>query len=283
MSNNRDVASLALLFCSSVIAAGVQAAGTGVLGTPVNGSKVSGVSVISGYHCTSSNIEVFIDGVSIGKAGAGTTLPSTSSVCGHAQTGYSLLYNYNNLNPGQHTVAAYADGDLIASHNITTLQSGGTAWLSGANHSMTLAGFPQAGKTATVEWVQSMQNFMVTQIADGTNINASSLAGSYNQTYIVKGSGSCSGTKLTSTIFNVNAADDDVTIQVTYGTVPCTYNLSVVGGDATSGFDLTGTYSCSGGFSGTTTVTNIRNVSGHLTGTIIDQSSNGCIETLSFM
>ncbi len=51
-----------------------EAYATGVLGTPNKGQTVSGVGLISGYHCTSNNIDVYIDNVYFGKAGAGTQL-----------------------------------------------------------------------------------------------------------------------------------------------------------------------------------------------------------------
>jgi hypothetical protein len=281
MRINREISTL--LFCACAATSGAHAAG--VLGTPVDGSTVSGVSVISGYHCTSTDIEVFIDGNSIGKAGAGTTLPSTAGVCGHAETGYSLLYNYNNLTPGPHTVAAYADGQLIASHAINTLRSGGTAWLSGASQTLTVPNFPQAGKTATVEWVQSVQNFMVTSIGDNAAIDTSSLGGSYNQSYMDKFSGTCSTTKLTSTTFTVTTAGPDVSIAATFDGQPCIYNLVANAGDAVGGFDLTGYQSCDGGGSQSvsSTATNLRIVGGKLSGAIVDDWGNGCTETLTFM
>jgi uncharacterized repeat protein (TIGR02543 family) len=152
------------------------AVATGVLGTPVSGSTVSGVGVISGYHCSSKNIEVRIDGVSLGKAGAGTTLLGTLPVCGHADTGYSLLYNFNNLANGPHTLSAYADGVQFASHSFTSFRSGGVPWLAGASKTATLADFPQAGQSATLEWVQSYQNFLITGIG-GASAQAGPVAG----------------------------------------------------------------------------------------------------------
>jgi len=137
----------------------------GVLGTPGEGSTVSGVGVISGYHCTSKNIDVQIDGVSIGKAGAGTTLLGTQSVCGRTDTGYSLLYNFNNLTNGPHTIAVYADGVLLETNAVTTVQSGGTNWLSGVSRTVSVPDFPQFGQSATLQWVQSYQNFLITDIA----------------------------------------------------------------------------------------------------------------------
>jgi hypothetical protein len=150
---------------AGAMAAPVQAAANvGVVGTPVAGSTVSGVGVISGYHCTSHNIRVYIDGADIGRAGAGTTLLGTQEVCGHTDTGYSLLYNFNNLSNGPHTVTVYADGILLGSNSFTSVQSGGTPWLSGMSRTVTVADFPQAGQDATLEWVQSYQNFLITGI-----------------------------------------------------------------------------------------------------------------------
>jgi hypothetical protein len=137
----------------------------GVLGTPAAGTTASGVGVISGYHCSSKNIEVFVDGVSLGKAGAGTTLKGTQSVCGHTDTGYSLLYAFNNLANGPHEIRATADGIDFASSTVTTFQSGGRPWLSGVSRVITVPDFPSAGKTATLQWVESYQNFLITGIS----------------------------------------------------------------------------------------------------------------------
>lgn len=154
------------------------ASSAGVLGTPANGSTVSGVGVISGYHCSSQNIEIRIDGVSLGRAGAGTTLLGTLPVCGQPETGYSLLYNFNNLADGSHTIAAYADGNLIGSNVVTTVKSGGTAWLSGVSRSVQVSDFPRSGQTATLDWIQSYQNFLVTNISGVAASTLTAAAGS---------------------------------------------------------------------------------------------------------
>lgn len=158
-----------ILFSLACMVSGVSGVNAqsadGTLGTPPDGSTVSGVGVISGYHCSSKDIEVFIDGVSLGKAGTGTQLLGTQGVCGRTDTGYSLLYNFNNLANGQHTFSVYADGVVFASHTATTFQSAGTPWLSGKSASYTMANFPEAGQTATVQWMQSYQNFLITSIS----------------------------------------------------------------------------------------------------------------------
>lgn len=146
----------------------VASAGTGLLGTPVDGTTVSGVGVISGYHCSSKNLEVFIDGVSAGKAGAGTRLLGTQEVCGRTDTGYSILYNFNNLSNGLHVVHVTADGVQLDSHVVTTYQSGGQPWLAGASRRVTVPNFPTTGVTATLDWVQSYQNFLISKLDDGS-------------------------------------------------------------------------------------------------------------------
>lgn len=133
----------------------------GALGTPNDGSVISGVGVISGYHCTSDNIEVHIDGASIGRAGSRTRMAGTADVCGRTDTGYSLLYNFNNLSEGIHHVSVYADGQLLDTHEIRTVKSGGTEWLTGVSKSIEVADFPVPGTRVSLEWVQSMQGFVI--------------------------------------------------------------------------------------------------------------------------
>ncbi len=147
----------------------VASAGTGVLGTPVDATTVSGIGVISGYHCSSKDIDVYIDGNWAGKAGAGTRLLGTQSVCGRTDTGYSILYNFNNLSNGLHVVTVSAGGIPLDSHVVTTFQSGGQPWLAGVERSIEVPDFPQPGMTATLDWVQSYQNFLITYVDDGSS------------------------------------------------------------------------------------------------------------------
>lgn len=133
---------------------------TGVLGTPNDGGVVSGVGTISGYHCSSPNLEILIDGVSAGKAGTGTTLLGTRSICGHTNTGFSLLYNFNNLDEGQHSVTVLAEGKEFGRATFRTVRSGGVPWLTGVDKTIAVTDFPVPGKSTTLNWMQSFQNFM---------------------------------------------------------------------------------------------------------------------------
>jgi hypothetical protein len=239
------------------MAANAANTSVGVLGTPANGSTVSGVGVISGYHCTSKNIEVFVDGVSLGKAGAGTTLKGTQSVCGQTETGYSLLYAFNNLSNGSHVVSVTADGVQFDSHTVTTFQSGGRPWVSGKTAAYTLPDFPEAGMKATIQWVESYQNFLITDIQGQAPVDMSSLNGSHNQYGQQQAVGDgCSaygyyGTVAGYITTSVTTSGSSATVVTDTAMARCTLNLAYQSGNVTAGFDLSGTISCTGGITGT--------------------------------
>lgn len=223
----------------------VQAADTAVLGTPAKGSTVSGVGVISGYHCTSKDIEVRIDGQSVGMAGAGTTLLGTLGVCGRTDTGFSLLYNFNNLPEGSHVVSVYADGVQFGANTIYTVRSGGVPWLSGVSEKHTVLDFPYAGDVATLEWNQSMQNFLVTgtEVIGNSGADVSSLAGSYRVSSVTTSisGGTCSGfDSFNNVAVNVVVRDKIALVSVW----DCTFALGNAVGDKSRGFDMTGTVRC---------------------------------------
>lgn len=239
-----------------LVVTGASAQSTvGVLGTPPNGSTVSGVSVISGYHCTSKNIDVFIDGVPFGKAGAGTQLLGTLGVCGRTDTGYSFLYNFSNLANGPHSITVTADGVPFATNTFTTVKSGGEQFLTGASKDIKVPDFPLPGQAANLQWVQSYQNFLVTGIGD-TAGDLSSLNGSYAQSTSTTVSGSsCS-------LYNFATGNQEfVLLAASVPDIPsftlvsvwpltsndaCLYTLSAVSGNSATGYTLTGNVGCVG-------------------------------------
>lgn len=225
----------------------------GVLGTPPDGSTVSGVSVISGYHCTSKNIEVFIDGVSFGKAGAGTPMLGTLGVCGRTDTAYSFLYNFSNLPNGPHSITVKADGVPFATNTFTTVKSGGEQFLTGASKEITVPDFPLPGQAANLQWVQSYQNFLVTGIGD-TAGDLSSLNGTYPQNASISVSGSsCSSynflTGNTQFLITAGSLVDTPNTTVLYATHSaftdlCLYVLNAVSGNSATGYSLNGNVVC---------------------------------------
>jgi hypothetical protein len=153
---------------AGLLAAGGVAAASGMLETP--DSDESGISLISGWHCTASVVEIQIDNGPRIRAGSGTLRPDTASVCGHSNTGFGLTYNYNVHPAGIHTVTAYADGMQFAKRSFTTYNFG-TEYLQGANGSCLVNDFPVAGRSAILAWTESKQNFSIvsTTAADATS------------------------------------------------------------------------------------------------------------------
>lgn len=278
-----------IIFSLACMVSGANAQSTvGTLGTPPDGSTVSGVGVISGYHCSSKDIEVFIDGVSLGKAGAGTQLLGTQGVCGRTDTGYSLLYNFNNLSNGPHTFSVYADGVLFASHAATTFKSGGTPWLSGKSASYTMANFPEAGQTATVQWVQSYQNFLITSITgtptETPTNDMSDLVGIYEQTIYINSSGStCSLYDAVNgnyaATFNVSKNGNTLGIVGYINPDACDFTLNKISGDSVAGYELSGTTTCLYGFNSDVSVSGLKKSGSRLVGTFT-KSGTGCTQVI---
>lgn len=140
----------------------------GYLENPQPYATESGIGVVSGWHCTATDITVTIDGTSLGKSGSGTHRGDTAGVCGHTATGFSLLYNYNRLAPGPHTIRVYADGVLLEERPFNSVKSGGVNFLTGVTKSVDVPDFPSAGSTARLTWSEAKQSFVVTNLFQGT-------------------------------------------------------------------------------------------------------------------
>lgn len=227
----------------------------GSLENPVAGSTESGIGAISGWHCTASNITVTIDGGSLGKAGSGTSRNDTASICGRSDTGYSLLFNYNDLTPGSHTISVHADGQLLETRQFNTVQSGGSAFVTGISKKAFIFDFPSFGRTATLQWTQAKQSFVVTEIVGGENsaVDLPSLQGTYSLTLTqtVSGNGCADvdqGNGTETIPFIVTTSGNAVTFKASDGNVNgdfCTLNTAYFSGNSASGFNLTGNLTCS--------------------------------------
>lgn len=275
-----------LVFCFIAAIPSVSFA-QGALENPVVGSTESGIGVISGWNCTAGSISVAIDGASLGMAGIGTSRGDTASTCGRSDTGFSLLFNYNALTPGSHTLDLYADGQLLETRQFNTVQSGGAEFVTGLSKTTTVADFPTTGQTATLQWSQAKQGFVVTGISGATSsaVDLSSLQGSYYQSISVAVSGSScvsygaySGT--TSANFVLGASGNTLTVMSYTSTDACTFNLSYASGNSSSGYNFSGSVSCTSGLSTSVTATNLREANNRLYGTIT-QPLPGCTQTIS--
>ena len=133
----------------------------GTLEIPRNGSFQSGIGLFSGWVCEAQKLEIEIDGTATLEAAYGTSRGDTAGRCGDTDNGFSLLFNWNLLGDGTHTVRALADGREFgrARFTVTTL---GTEFLTGASGTYRLPNFPRQGTDVTVEWQQASQNFVIT-------------------------------------------------------------------------------------------------------------------------
>ena len=166
------VLSMSCLFLVGVLFP--QAVGAQVrLENPQPDSAQSGIGVISGWACEAQQIEIEFDNDSAHRwrAGTKTSRPDTQAVCGDTDNGFGLLYNWNRLGDGLHTVRAFADGVEFA--NVTVkVTSLGKEFVSGVTHDVTLPDFPEAGRDVVVEWQQAQQNFVIASAATTSRLVA---------------------------------------------------------------------------------------------------------------
>ena len=136
---------------------------SGILENPFSGSFQSGIGLFSGWVCDASQVEIEIDGdpTLTFMAGYGTNRIDTMGVCGDSNNGFGLLFNWNLLGDGTHTVRALADGVGFdrATFTVTTL---GKELMRDVEGTCVVPNFPTQGETVTLGWQESMQNFVIT-------------------------------------------------------------------------------------------------------------------------
>ncbi len=138
------------------------------LENPAPGSFQSGLGVISGWVCEAASVEVEFtpadaDEPVLFEAGAGTERADTADQCGDTDNGFGLLFNWNLLGDGRHTVRALADGDEFA-HSTVTVTTLAGEFARGLRRTHEIEDFPTAGQTTTLEWREGPQNFVITGV-----------------------------------------------------------------------------------------------------------------------
>jgi hypothetical protein len=159
---------LSVLACVLMLLAGnafvrmawVGAAPQGQLETPSTGSFQSGVGLIRGWVCSASRVDIEVLGRGTLPAVYGEEREDTRSSCGDSSNGFSLLFNWNELGEGVHTVRALADGEEFgrATVMVATL---GQSFFRGAQGEFPVEPFPSVGKTSLVRWLESRQQFVL--------------------------------------------------------------------------------------------------------------------------
>ena len=133
------------------------------LENPAPGSFQSGVQVLSGWVCEAETVVLEVDGTWQLTAAYGTERPDTASVCGDTDNGFGLLFNWNRLSDGPHTMRLLVDGEewATATFTVTTL---GEEFRRGLAGQYTVEDFPRPGESVTVEWQEAQQNFVITAV-----------------------------------------------------------------------------------------------------------------------
>ena len=153
---------------------------------PRNGETYSGIGMISGWICDAKEVWVEFDleempvdirepmQVEEREGGVvtvtmdlayGTGRDDTIGVCGDNDNGYGLLFNWNVLGDGEHTLRIYADGEMLESTTYH-VQTVGEEFATGLSGSYYLDDFPQSGQRVRVDWIEGLQQFTITDYLD---------------------------------------------------------------------------------------------------------------------
>ena len=137
----------------------------GFFENPQPDSAQSGIGVLSGWVCEADTVVIEFDrpdgSVQQLPAALGTSRTDTASVCGHSDTGFGLLWNWNRLGDGEHTVRALVDGEVFAEHTLTVTTLGLGEFPEGLSGTYALMDFPTQGETTGLQWSQAQQNFVI--------------------------------------------------------------------------------------------------------------------------
>ena len=94
-------------------------------------------------------------------AAYGTHRADTTKPCGDTDNGFGLLFNWNLLGDGEHTVVTLVDGVELARTTVTVTTLG-TEFLHDGAGTCEVADFPAPGETVSLSWQEAQQNFVLT-------------------------------------------------------------------------------------------------------------------------
>ena len=153
---------LSLIIAVAALAWAGPAMGEGYLENPQEMGHESGIGMVSGFHCDAEVIEVKFDDYNPIPAAHGTTRADTAALCGNEDTGYGLLWNWNILGPGQHTVRVFADGVEFdsATFEVSTLGEEFVRGLVLRTEMMAM----DVEKVFDLRWQESKQNFAIEDV-----------------------------------------------------------------------------------------------------------------------
>jgi hypothetical protein len=147
----------------------------GVLEVPQQNSFVNGIGNVVGWKCVAGVITVSFDGGQQIPVSYGSEREDTRPVCGDADNGFTLLWNWNLLGDGRHTAQVFDNGVPFASATFTVVTPEAEYFTKG-RATVTVPDFPHAGETTTLRWQESTQSFVM--VARGS-VDVANIAGTY--------------------------------------------------------------------------------------------------------
>ena len=133
----------------------------GALENPANESFASGIYMFSGWVCEANEVTISINGGPQMMAAYGTSRGDTNGICGDADNGFGLLFNFANLGTGIHEAVAYADGQEFGRSEFVVFRMTSGEFLRGVESAVLLTNFPSQGQEVVLNWEQAAQNFAI--------------------------------------------------------------------------------------------------------------------------
>jgi hypothetical protein len=128
---------------------------------PQLNSVQNGIGLLMGWKCKATRITATFDNSEQLPVLYGVLRGDTAGVCGHSNTGFSFLMNWNLLGDGRHTVRVFDDGVEFANATFTVVTPG-VAYLRQGAARITVPDFPRTGEKTTLQWQESTQSFVMT-------------------------------------------------------------------------------------------------------------------------
>lgn len=133
------------------------------LEAPLDGQTCTGIGLVRGWACAAQNVTVTVDGGPPIPAATGGPRGDTRARCGRADTGFSLLLNWNEYGAGEHTLRLFVDNRLAATRTVEVVTLG-QPFRDDLDGEWTFTDWPELGTNITVAWNEATQNIEIVDI-----------------------------------------------------------------------------------------------------------------------
>ena len=155
-----DIAGIRALYGTRAGQGSLQAA----LEAPAQGQTLTGIGLLRGWACEAERVEVSINNGPRLPASIGGPRGDTAEVCGHPDTGFVLLVNWNEFGAGEHRLDLFIDSRRHTSRTVEVVTYGqayrddldGAEWV--------LEDWPEPGTDTTIGWNEDKQNIEILDI-----------------------------------------------------------------------------------------------------------------------